>query len=132
MGDFSYSKILWVLHHYQELRSGFNPDGQPVDSVIRSKTVSHRAPYENCCLMAGEVAARIKLCGLDGYLVEDRYGMNDGVKHEVCEIARMRHLPVKLVSKRIHWVIHFCEGEGRHAMNYQDWKNIHRFQRRMR
>jgi hypothetical protein len=114
------------LAQYQELSHGSWPDPQVYESLVRSKQISRHAPYEAACLLAGEVSARVKACGLDGLLVEDLYGMNGTAPKRPGQIARERRMRFKDVCNRLNKVLWYCtddeETGGRRREIYEDWK----------
>ena len=126
--------IQFVLDNYQELSAGIWPDPGEQSEGKRPGVSSH-GPFESSCLVSAEVAARVKLCGLDGLLVECRYAMS-GDPHQVpateAEIEKYYHIPLYEVERRINRVTWYCVGsrrayhkdsEGKYRyMDYEEWK----------
>ncbi len=116
-----YNDILWVLNNYQELSSGVWPDPRTSEDLCIKHSFLH-AGWENCCLLAAEVGLRVKMCWPDGNLVEDRYGIRDGIPREYKEIVKMRWLSEDYIKERIHRVISYCSDEGiERRVGYKRW-----------
>lgn len=133
---YSHNEIVWILHHYQELRAGVWPD--PINELIglKTKVISARANFENPCLLCGEVGSRIKLCGFDGMLTEERYGIRDGKSLMEWEIANQRRIPVREICQRIKKAIAYICSEGtngaRRLESYDTWKRQNKNRRQLR
>lgn len=113
--------IDFILDHYQDLQKGILPEPVYDDSEERS-TSRHRALFEEACLCSGEIAARVKLCGQDGMLVEERYGMNNLPPMSEAQIEKSRHIDLYEVCRRINRVKWFCVGRTRKIGGYEAWK----------
>jgi|GEM_PF-3752942 len=110
-----------ILDHYQELRCGIDPD--PTCGESCGKTLSrYRAKGITFIEMAGEIAARVKLCGQDGMLCEERYGLITEPPVEDAEMERKRHIPLYEIARRINRVKWFCVGRKRKLEGYEVWK----------
>lgn len=126
-----YDLVNWTLFHYNELRSGIWPDKRTDDIEVHNRVMSSHAPFENPCLLAAEVAIRVKWCGVDGYMVEERFGMGArGTTTPEDGIAFNRRLPADEVHRRINRVKQFVA--DRPAAAYDDWKRDTKYERRMR
>ena len=121
---FDFDTVRWVLNNYIELSHGLWPDPEVDENITHRKQLSCHAPFENPCLIAGEVSARVRLCGMDGMLVEECCGMIAGCPLKPSEIARRRHMDFNEVCNRLNKVIWYCTDEdgGRRQESYQDWK----------
>ncbi len=102
-----------ILEHYNDLRSGIWTQEQHIDFEVRKPGTSRRANFEDACLIAGEIAARVKLCGQDGMLVEECYGMVTGIPMTEGQIEKARHIPLYEIERRINRVKWFCVGRKR-------------------
>jgi len=126
----------WILSEYPLLSTGTWPDRDEGEIAIKNKMISHHAIFETPCLLAGEVSARVKMCGEDGYLVEECYGMVTGKPKDPLEIARERHIYYKDIYHRINKVKGYIsddeEHQGRRTESYSDWKRRVRKQRQYR
>ncbi len=120
----------FILDHYQELSAGIDPDSQCAESGGRSRSRYH-APGIALIEWASEIAARVKLCGLDGMLVEERYGLRSTPPAPEAEIAETRHIPLYEVSRRINRVKWFCVGKRRKP-DYELWRAENRFHKILR
>jgi hypothetical protein len=139
---YSREDIDFILDHFQELQHGEWPDTDHVESGNRRPGISHRAKFEDPCIVAGEIAARVKLCGQDGLLVELRYAMNGGVQVLEAVVAEKYHMPLYEVCRKINRVKWFCVGKRRswhkdHAgvyqlMEYKDWLAVNHDTRMIR
>ena len=124
--------IEWAIFHAQDLREGRWPGGLPyeyLDTPVRSG-ISNRASFENPCLVIAEVEIRIKRCGLDSFLAEEKLG---GKTEE--EIASERCLDIGYVKRRINKVLNYCasgniarwvDTRQRKGQTYEEWKHNRR------
>ncbi len=104
--------VEFILENYNDLRSGTDPDPECVETTGRGGIKCH-APYEVFCLTAGEVAARVAMCGLDGMLVEERYGMKRDPPMTEAEIEKKRRIPLYVICAKINRVKKYCAGRDR-------------------
>lgn len=122
--------IEWVWENIKDLQSGIWPASRPsgyTDVHAHVQRGILHAPFETACLVAAEVEMRAKKCGLEGYLVEDRYirGLSER------DIARERGLRVNDVYRRINKVLWYCasgktprwlDTMKRPGLSYEEWK----------
>lgn len=127
----TYEQVEWVLDHLHMMQEGQWPDGLPKDES-NVHTGDKRAPFETACLAAGEVELRVKRCGTDGMLAEEKY--NRGLTEQA--IAKARHLPFDQVYYAIRRVINYCASGANRRRNedgspqsYEEWKKINRNRR---
>jgi len=106
------------------LRAGQFPD--PLHEEYYTKRVTQAFPhahFEAACLLAGEVANRIKRCGIEGILVEERYGLKNGtepmLEDDIAKTRRMHPLQVRRIIKK---VINYCAEEDMMGLSYGEWK----------
>jgi len=130
--------IEWVWENIHTLRSGIWPGSKPSSGYTElpgsaQRGIAH-ASFETCALTAAEVEIRAKRCGLDGYLVEEKYVK--GMSEE--EIAKARHLPVTDVYWRINkvlWysasgrVVRWISTKKREGLTYEQWKKLRSYRR---
>lgn len=121
---YSRQDIDFILDHYNELRGGEWPDIDHAESGNRRPGISCRAKFEDPCLVAGEIAARVKLCGLDGMLVAQRYGMDTGRVLSVIIIEKTWHIELYEVERRINRVKWFCVGSRQKEGAWRNGKLI--------
>jgi len=117
----------WIVDHAVELRGGEWPGGIPSDYISLPGTgIKRRAPFENPCLVIAELEIRVKRCGLDGFLVEEKIG---GKSEE--EIAKERCLDVDYIRRRINKVLYYCASGSiprwistrrRKGQSYEEWR----------
>lgn len=119
--SFNREAIDFILDHYQELRCGIDPEPASPECEGRAASRYH-APGLVLIEWAGEVGARVRLCGIDGLLVELRYGMRGGDPLTEAEIERTRHIPLFQVLRRINRVKWFCVGKRRKCEPYEAWR----------
>ena len=126
--------VMMILENYHDLATGAQPGstsndaGNPESQRVNS---SYHAPFENSCCLSAEVARRVRLCGLDGMICEERYGLNLMAKPRTVEqIAEARRLDVALIVQRIHKVTWFCVGRNLRPESYEDWKQGKRYRRK--
>lgn len=128
---FTREQVEWVLDNIHTLSCGSWPGTIPsgyteLPSIGR---VNPRAYFETAILVAVEVELRIRKCGLDGYLVEEKY--MDGLSEE--DIAQTRSLLVGDVRRRINRVLFYCaSGRNQRTESYEDWRRKVKHQRKIR
>ena len=120
--------IDWLVCYAQELREGRWPDPIPSGYVDPGGKhhLNKRAPFENPCLAIAELEIRVKRCGLDGFLVEERLNGKDEE-----QIARERYMPLEVVERRINKVLCYCASGNaarwvttrkRRGLSYEEWQ----------
>ncbi len=121
----SVNQVLYVLHNYKSFQKGEWPDPRRgADLGIPPSPFSGHATFENACLVAAEIALRVQKCGVDGLIVEERFGMKwNGTGMAVRVIARKRCLRQENVHSRISRVLYYiASGENIRTESYDDWK----------
>lgn len=125
----------WILENIHTLRRGEWPDSIPSGYTALPGGHSQRAPFENPCLLAAEVSIRISRCGMDGYLVEEKY--YNGLSED--EIARKRHLPINRIIRTINKVVWYVSSgrvprwkdtRWRKGQTYEEWKHNKLYRRK--
>lgn len=130
--DINYDRdcVIWILENYQSLSSGDWPGSKPsgyTELPAHTQRGFLRAPFENPVLIAAEVMIRVRRCGMDGFLVEERYVK---LKTEE-EIARQRHLSIDEIIRCINKVIWYCasgkiprwkDTKKRKGRSYREWR----------
>jgi hypothetical protein len=123
---FDRAGVDWIVNYAQELKRGEWPEGVSSDyppSVNRTR--SARAYFENPCLVIAELEIRVKRCGLDGFLVEEKISGKDEE-----QIARERFLSVDYVRRRVNKVLWYCSSgrvarwistKKRKGLTYEEW-----------
>lgn len=123
--------VEWVWENIRLLKSGVWPASRPSgynDLKVYVQRGILRAPFETPVLVAAEVEIRARKCGLDGYLVEDKYLM--GFSED--QIARLRHMRVEDIARRINKVLWYsASGRKQRQENYQDWKKRSSYNRQL-
>ena len=135
---YNYEGVKWVLDNYKLFSAGIFPDCERTECYGKRDLSAH-APFENACIIAAEVCTRIQCCGMDGLLVEDRYGVKDNNPKMEWEIAELRHIYIGEVYRRINNVIAFCaSGRDRRIKldgkpeSYEEWKRNNKYTRQIR
>jgi len=119
--------VEWLVQYAQTLKEGIWPDNvsSGYTALPGGKRANHRAPFENPCLLIAELEIRVKRCGIDGFLVEEKIAGKDEE-----EIARERHLDIDYIRRRINKVLYYCASGSRprwqstwkrKGLTYQDW-----------
>lgn len=130
----SYNQVVWILNNHKILSRGEWPD--PKNEEYYGKRINQafrHAYFENPCLLIAEVHNRIKKCGLEGILVEERYGLRNGSEPMLeDEIARIRRMDFKQVRRIIKKVINYCASEDMMGLSYGEWKRINKYKREFR
>ena len=125
--------VMMILENYHELISGAKLYSTSDDSNSETQRANHsyRADFETSCLLAAEVSRRVRLCGLDGMICEERYGLNPlCVPKPVEKIAEERRIDVTLIVHRINKVAWYCVGRNLRKETYEEWKNLQRWRRK--
>ena len=119
--------VMMILENYHDLATGAQPGGIAIeDSNPESQRTSEgrHGPFENSCMLAAEVSRRVRLCGLDGMICEERYGLNLMAKPKTVEqIAEARRIDVALISQAINRVTWYCCGRNIKRISYYEFKN---------
>lgn len=104
---FNRKQVLWLLPWLPSIREGgWPPDPRYTgytDALSVMKTRSHRAPWEEACLIATELDARIEACGQDGEMLHAYYchGL------ELTRIARLVKMDEGQVTRRINRALRY-------------------------
>jgi len=116
----SKDNVIWVLNHLMELRQGEWPamEVSYLERPLATRKRRGHAPFENPCLLVGEVESRLKACGPDGLWAKIYYSGLEGEE----EIARAMSLPVRTVSKGIKSALSYISFKWPKDRNYKEWK----------
>ena len=127
--------VEWVSNHALELREGLWPGGIPADYTTLPGGKAHaHAPFETAVLVIAELEIRVKRCGLDGFLWEEKYirGFDEP------QIAQNRCLDERTVFSRINKVLGYCASgrkprwittKRKKAQTYEEWKRNRGYRR---
>ena len=121
-----YDTVLMVLENYHDLATGAQPGGMTSSdgNPESQRATSYHAPFESSCMLAAEVARRVRLCGIDGMICEERYGLTMVSKPKTVEqIAEARCIDVRIISRSITRVTWYCTGRNLRKLNYEQFKN---------
>ncbi len=131
--NITYSIVRWVEENYIDLSHGLWPDPESEDTVSKRRQLSYHAPYESPCMLAGDIAARVKLCGRDGILMEKCCGMETNMRIRPSQLARNYHISYDEVVIALNRVTWFCTDEefGK-GLKYDEWKKSVRGNRKYR
>jgi len=124
MITYTYDAVKFILENYKTFQSGIwgNP-GAAADAGIPIKNQGHRAPFEAPVIYAAEIARRVKLCGTDGMIVEERYGLK-GEPKEPKDIYNERKITVAHILYTSDKVtLYCCDFEFYLGISYQTWKS---------
>lgn len=126
-----YNIVRWVLENYTELSRGEWPDPESEDTTSHRTQISHHAPYENPCMLAGDIVGRVHYCGGDGVLVLMCYGIIGGCRYRPAQLARQFHMEFSAVVRALKRVQWFCtDEEFRKGLKYGEWKRGKYYRRR--
>jgi hypothetical protein len=118
-----YALVRWVEENYYELSHGIWPDPEIDDNVSKRTQVSAHAGYESPAGLAGDVAARVYLCGHDGLVTLLRYGMIGGEPLRPGALARKYHLEFDAVVAALIRVSWWCtDAEYGKGLKYREWR----------
>lgn len=127
--NFDFHCVKWVWENIHTFQSGEWPDISPSGYYNLSgltQQISARPKFENPCLVAAEVEIRAKRCGLDSFLVTERYIR--GLTEEV--IARERHLTLEVIYRKISLVLGYSASgrvprwfntRWKRSQTYKEW-----------
>ncbi len=93
-----------------------------------SRTISHksqRTRFTNPASLAAEVDFRLSRCGLDRYLIIDRYVKGLSIE----EIARYVCMENDQICRRINAVLRYISGWRRKEVTYKEYKRSHRWKK---
>jgi hypothetical protein len=123
--------VVMVLEHYHDLATGAQPTTGEEKPENKNPMSAARAPFESPCMLAAEVARRVRRCGQDSYLVEERYGLNMMASPKTIEqIADERGLLDTEIDKRINRVIWYCVGRKAKSEEYWQWMRDKKYRRK--
>jgi hypothetical protein len=126
-----YDTVVMILDHYHDLAVGAQLSTGEEKPEYKNLSGNARAPYEGSCMLAAEVARRVRRCGQDGYLVEERYGLNLMASPKTIEqIADDRALLDTEIHKRIKRVIWYCVGRKAKTEEYWQWMRDKKYRRK--
>ncbi len=128
---YTFNQVKYVLYHYYELSHGRYPDPETSEKLSIGFPRHARAAFEAACLMAAEVALRVKRCGADGLLVETIFMEPDGLRSEA-EVASEYHIIEEYVHRAVNRVTAYCEGMDRRGQEYERWLKENRNKRVVR
>lgn len=129
MTRWSFGFVRWCLRNYGVLAIGIWPDSQRgEDSGLCQKYRPNYATFEARCFLAALIAVRVKSCGLDGFLVEEVYGMRHSPAKPMSRVAHERHLTEEYIRHRVTWVINYVADST--TESYGAWRERTRDQRR--
>jgi len=127
--------VTFILYHYKDFQSGLWPDPlQAADLGLPIHSHRSRAAFQAAVDTGLEVALRVKRCGQDGMIVEERFGMHWGNEPiEPGEIALKRHIPEGIIRRSIKDVILYCSDEEfEKGLEYHTWRRLTKYQRNRR
>ncbi len=119
----NYDDIMYVLEHYVTLSKGMWPEPKVDDTGIRRPGVIYNATFETPCIIAAEVARRVRVCGEDGLIVEVMFGMLTGRPVRVLELAQTRRISIEKIYRKLHKVVWYCtDAVFQTGQTYEEWK----------
>jgi len=124
--------VTFILYHYKDFQVGLWPDPlRAADLGLPIHSHKSRAAFQAAVETGLEVALRVKRCGQDGMIVEERFGMHWGNEPiEPGEIALKRHIPEGIVRRNIRDVILYCSDEEfEKGLEYHTWRRLARNRR---
>ena len=128
---YTFNQVKYILYHYYELSRGRFPDPEAAGNLGMRVPCQPRPASEAACLLAAEVALRVKKCGLDGMIAEAVFMSEQGLRPEN-EVAREYHLGPDDLHRRINRVVAYCEGFDANPQDYDSWRKENRNRRVVR
>jgi len=122
---FTREQVEWLLEHLELLKEGVwppDPRGTGYTDAPARGSVNRHAPFETPCQIAAEVEARLAKCGLDRYLVEDRYIRK--IPEDV--LAQRLCMAEREVCRRINSALSYITGRRRKQYSYKEFKGHRR------
>lgn len=130
---FTRDDVEMVLNNYYDLATGAQLNNSTTTNNPESQRgyTSCHATYEESCMLAAEVCRRVRKCGLDGLLVEERYGLKGKTTPKTIEqIADERDLKDDDILRRINKVIWYCCGKKPKELDYEHWKRLKHYRKK--
>jgi len=113
----------FILPNLFELREGLYPESHGGSCVGADRMHKDKADFEEACLIAGEIDARLDLIGPGAQLLIDYYTvyreLDDGIKRSL--VARKWRLDGVKMMRRINRMLYFISGRQRPRITYSEW-----------
>lgn len=123
--------VMWVFTNYIELSHGLWPD--PETSEGKKPGVSARASFESPAIMAAEIGRRVQMCGQDGLVVENLYGMISDKAWDLHYFSVKYRIPLEVVQRIVNKVSWYCtDEEFTRKLPYHIWKRKTKYEQKMR
>jgi hypothetical protein len=130
---FEFDTVQMVLEHYHDISVGVSQRSLTTYDNPESKRTGTNsdASFVITCMLAAEVARRVRRCGQDGMIVEERYGLNLMAAPKTIEqIADERVMLDVKIYRIINKVIWYCTGRNLIEQDYEGWKRGKKYRRR--
>lgn len=117
---FNKKSVILLLENLRELREGI-PIEQHLSYLERPLATSSRgdhAPFENPCMLIGELERRLAKCGRDGFLVKARYAIPESEE----ALAKSLGLSLEEVQRGIETALKYISKKGTRGESYQEFK----------
>ena len=104
------AEVLYVLRHLLDLKSGVNPDPEWTDTEAH-RPFSQKALFIQHAERAAEVERRLKMCGLDGFLVKLVVAYQEDCETIIASLQSAGiTLSPKLIDKKIRRALLYVTG----------------------
>ena len=118
---FDARQMLWLIRHLPTLKEGHWPP-DPVGSGGYTdrqgkRPVKRRAPFENAALIAGEVEARLEMCGLDGLILKAIVLWEETPEY----LAKCLKMPEWVILERKAAALRYISGWRRKQSTYREF-----------
>ena len=114
----------FILPNLFELREGLYPESHSGSCVGADRMHNNKADFEEACLIAGEIDARLDLIGPGAQLLIDYYTvyreLDGGIKRSL--VARKWRLDGIKMMRRINRMLYFISGRQRPRTTYSEWR----------
>ncbi len=114
----------FILPNLFELREGLYPESHQGSCMTADRMHKDKADFEEACLIAGEIDARLELVGAGSQLLIDYYTVHRELGDEIKRrlMSRKWRLDVARMMRRINRMLYFISGRERPRLKYSEWR----------
>ena len=114
----------FILTNLFELREGLYPESHQGFCLGADRMRHNKADFEEACLIAGEIDARLDLIGGQSRLLIDYYTVHRELDGDIKKnaVARKWRLDVGRMMRRINRMLYFISGRERPRITYREWR----------
>jgi hypothetical protein len=113
--------MLFLIKHLRELKEGLYPldplGSGYIDRHVGKKAIKHKAYFEMPASIAGEVEARLNLCGLDGLILKALILWEETPQY----LAKCQSMSEEQIIRRKSRALAFISGFERKRISYREF-----------